>query len=30
MNWIADNWETIMTIINFIGLAIVGKNKTKA
>lgn len=30
MVWLADNWEAIMSIINMIGLIIVGKSKGKS
>lgn len=27
MNWLASNWDSIMTVINMIGLLILQKNK---
>jgi len=30
MDWLANNWETVMTVMNAIGLALVGmKGKKK-
>lgn len=30
MNWIAENWDQIITVLNMIGLLIVGKRKSGA
>lgn len=29
MSWLAENWDTLMTILNTIGLLIVGKYRSK-
>lgn len=27
MEWLADNWDSLMAVVNMIGLIIVGKKK---